>query len=69
MKTIKAKLLALRALAVLVIIVLSAAGFYGLSESKIRLDELNANRLPSQEPAATLKEYRFDRIVALCDAK
>ena len=69
MKTIKATLLALRALAVLAIIVLSAAGLYGFSESKLRLDELNANRLPPQEPVATLKEYRFDRIVALCDAK
>ena len=56
MKTIKARLLALRSVALLAtllaIIVLSAAGFYGLSERKLRLDKLNAKHMLSREPAA-----------------
>ena len=52
MKTIKARLLALRSFALLAIIVLSAAGFYGLSERKLWLDKLNAKHMLSREPAA-----------------
>ena len=66
MQTIRAKLIALIAVAIVALIAIAFTAFYGLSSDKASLDEIAKNRMPSVQGLLVMKEsYTSIRLAAL----